>query len=204
MAAVHGLLSHPQQNKMMASSDYPDWMTAEHKTGTTIMAVEFNGGVVIGADSRTTTGAYIANRVTDKLTPVTEKVFCCRSGSAAATQAIADVAKYQLNFLSIEMGEQPLVKTVANVFSIPLGGMCVRQPFAIGGSGSTYIYGHCDATFKGNMTKEECFSFVSNAVALAMARDGSSGGIIRLAAIDETGIERRVILGNELPTFYEG
>ena len=33
MAAVHGLQSHPQQNKMMASSDYPDWMTAEHKTG---------------------------------------------------------------------------------------------------------------------------------------------------------------------------
>ena len=41
-------------------------------------------------------------------------------------------------------------------------------------------------------------------MALAMARDGSSDGIIRLAAIDETGIERRVILGNELPTFYEG
>ena len=34
--------------------------------------------------------AYIVNRVTDKLTPVTDKVFCCRSGSAAATQAIAD------------------------------------------------------------------------------------------------------------------
>ena len=45
-----------------------------------------------------------------------------------------------------------------------------------------------------------CFS----AVALAMSRDGSSGGIIRLAAIDESGIERRVILGTELPTFYEG
>ena len=43
-----------------------------------------------------------------------------------------------------------------------------------------------------------------SAVALAMSRDGSSGGIIRLAAIDESGIERRVILGTELPTFYEG
>jgi len=37
-----------------------------------------------------------------------------------------------------------------------------------------------------------------------MSRDGSSGGIIRMAAIDESGIERRVLLGNELPTFYEG
>ena len=47
------------------------------------------------------------------------------------------------------------------------------------------------------------FSLLS-AVALAMSRDGSSGGIIRLAAIDESGIERRVIVENELPSFYEG
>lgn len=50
------------------------------------MAVAFNGGVVIGADSRTTTGSYIANRVTDKLTYLHERVYCCRSGSAADTQ----------------------------------------------------------------------------------------------------------------------
>ena len=50
-----------------------------------------------------------------------------------------------------------------------------------------------------------CYFFsLLSAVALAMSRDGSSGGIIRLAAIDESGIERRVIVGNELPSFYEG
>ena len=61
------------------------------------MATEFDGGVVIGADSRTTTGAYIANRVTDKLTRVTDQIYCCRSGSAADTQAIADIVSYHLN-----------------------------------------------------------------------------------------------------------
>lgn len=60
------------------------------------MAVEFDGGVIIGADSRTTSGTYIVNRVTDKLTPVTDKIFCCRSGSAADTQDIADNVKYNL------------------------------------------------------------------------------------------------------------
>jgi 20S proteasome subunit beta 1 len=50
------------------------------------MAVQFEGGVIIGADSRTTTGSYIANRVTDKLTQIHDRVFCCRSGSAADTQ----------------------------------------------------------------------------------------------------------------------
>lgn len=75
----------------------PDWLTAEHSTGTSIMAVEFADGVVIGADSRTTTGSYIANRVTDKLTSITDHIYCCRSGSAADTQAIADVVKYHLS-----------------------------------------------------------------------------------------------------------
>lgn len=63
------------------------------------MAVEFEGGVVIGADSRTSSGTYVANRVTDKLTRITDKIYCCRSGSAADTQAIADIVAYSLNFL---------------------------------------------------------------------------------------------------------
>ena len=58
------------------------------------MAVKFDKGVVIGADSRTTTGSYIANRVTDKLTPIHDRIYCCRSGSAADTQAVADMIAY--------------------------------------------------------------------------------------------------------------
>ena len=38
----------------------------------------------------------VVNRVTDKLTQVTDRIFCCRSGSAADTQAIADLVKYNL------------------------------------------------------------------------------------------------------------
>lgn len=53
---------------------------------TSIMAVAFDGGVVVGADSRTTMGSFIANRVTDKLTYLSDRIYCCRSGSAADTQ----------------------------------------------------------------------------------------------------------------------
>lgn len=42
------------------------------------------------------------------------------------------------------------------------------------------------------------------ALALAMSRDGSSGGTIRMAVITEDGVERHFIPGNELPTFWEG
>ncbi|XP_048853743.1 proteasome subunit beta type-6 [Brienomyrus brachyistius] len=211
----------------------PDWVHQEVSTGTTIMAVEFDGGVVIGADSRTTTGAYIANRVTDKLTPIHERIYCCRSGSAADTQAIADAVTYQLGFHSIELDEPPLVQTAANLFkemcyryreelmagiivagwdkrwggqvyTVPMGGMLVRQPVSVGGSGSSYIYGFVDSNYKSNMSKEECLKFVTQALTLAMERDGSSGGVVRLATITETGVERQVILGNQLPKLFSG
>ena len=43
-----------------------------------------------------------------------------------------------------------------------LGGMLTRQPFAIGGSGSTYIYGYVDAAYKPGMSPEECRRFTTN------------------------------------------
>lgn len=213
--------------------DIPDYLNQEVSTGTTIMAVEFDGGVVIGADSRTTMGAYVANRVTDKLTRVSEKIYCCRSGSAADTQAVADIVSYRLNLFKMENDQEPTVHAAANVFRdicynyrdqlsagiicagwdernggqvycIPLGGMLTREPVCIGGSGSSYIYGFVDSTFKKGMSEEECSNFVLKAVTLALSRDGSSGGCVRLGVIDKNGLRRRVFLHNELPAVYQG
>jgi len=71
----------------------------EVSTGTTIMAIPFNGGVVLGADSRVSTGTYVANRVSDKIVQVSDHIFICRSGSAADTQALSDYVKYYLSQL---------------------------------------------------------------------------------------------------------
>lgn len=89
------------------------------------------------------------------------------------------------------------------VYSIPLGGSLHPAPYAIGGSGSTYIYGYCDSTYHHGMTVKESEEFVVNALSIAMARDGSSGGVIRLAVITQTGIERKVFRGGELPVFWK-
>jgi 20S proteasome subunit beta 1 len=69
-----------------------------------------------GADSRTTTGAYIANRVTDKLTKVHDTIWCCRSGSAADTQAVADIVQYQLGLFAMTNGKPPTTQTAAAIF----------------------------------------------------------------------------------------
>ena len=80
------------------------------------MAINFKDGVILGADSRTTTGAYIANRVTDKLTQVHDTIWCCRSGSAADTQAVADIVSYHLNMYGIVNDEPPSTQTAAALF----------------------------------------------------------------------------------------
>lgn len=43
-----------------------------------------------------------------------------------------------------------------------MGGMLISQPFTIGGSGSTYIYGYMDAKYKPNMSRDECVQYVTN------------------------------------------
>lgn len=42
------------------------------------------------------------------------------------------------------------------------------------------------------------------ALALAMSRDGSSGGVIRMCVITEDGVERLFVPGDQLPKFWEG
>jgi len=210
------------------TEDSLDFLKKAVDLGTSIMAVAFDGGVVVGADSRTSTGVYIANRVSDKVTPVDDHISVCRSGSAADTQAISDYVTYFLDTHRTQYGKPPKVATAASmfrelcyhnkngltagiivagwdaskggqVFSIPVGGAIMQRQYAIGGSGSTYIYGFCDAYFKPGMTRDQCVEFVSKALSHAMARDGSSGGVIRMAVIDEKGTERKFIAGDKLP-----
>jgi 20S proteasome subunit beta 1 len=89
------------------------------------------------------------------------------------------------------------------VYTIALGGAMVKQPFSIGGSGSSYIYGFCDANWRPDMSAEEARHFVAQAISLAMARDGSSGGVIRLATINADGVARDYLPGDNLPFLPE-
>lgn len=86
-----------------------------------------------------------------------------------------------------------------SVYNIPLGGACIPMPFAIGGSGSTFIYGLVDSEYKEAMSKEEALLLCKKAVSHAMARDGSSGGIIRTVVATEEGNVRDHVSGNNLP-----
>lgn len=45
---------------------------------------------------------------------------------------------------------------------------------------------------------------ILTALSLAMSRDGSSGGVIRMAVIKKDGVERKFFAGDDIPKFWEG
>lgn len=80
-----------------------------------MVACRYNGGVVIGADGLVAMGAYIANRASNKLAPLSESIYLLRSGRAADCQAISDVLNYYLEHLKLELGAEPSVRQAARL-----------------------------------------------------------------------------------------
>ncbi|KAK3511122.1 hypothetical protein QTP70_032105 [Hemibagrus guttatus] len=177
----------------------PGCLSEEVKTGTTIIAIAFAGGVVLGSDSRVSAGETVVNRVMNKLSKLHDKIYCALSGSAADAQTIAEIVNYQLDVHSIEIEDDPLVRSAATLVKnisykykeelsahlivagwdrrsggqvyVTLDGLLSLQPFAIGGSGSSYIYGFVDAEYRKGMTRQECQKFVVNAGKMGKCMD---------------------------------
>jgi len=243
----------------------------EVSMGTTILAVRYRDGVVVGADTRTSVGGYVSNRYAMKIdfvleskrdvfaipptdiqyqsslykappppktsTTTTPSSTCsvCRSGSAADTQNLVDTVRHQLLARKILHSSHSSVSHVAHllrqhvvggdnnpmaslicagydhvlergvVYSIDLGGTLVEHKgWTSSGSGSTYVLGFMDANFpkvegmvedgggevngdSSLWSEDEAVEFVAKAIELAMDRDGSSGGFVRMFVIDRDG-----------------
>eukprot|EP01023_Acetabularia_acetabulum_P047915 TRINITY_DN5052_c0_g1_i8.p2 TRINITY_DN5052_c0_g1~~TRINITY_DN5052_c0_g1_i8.p2 ORF type:complete len:216 (-),score=44.04 TRINITY_DN5052_c0_g1_i8:390-1037(-) len=204
---------------------------SEVKTGTTIFAATYSEGVVLAADTRASTGIYVANRVTPKIIHLTENASMACAGSMADVQAIANYVQYFAAQHQAEIQQIPPVTTIARfvqqlsynnknnlkaglivggwdeksggqVFSIPMGGTMTKVPFAISGSGANYIYGFCDDNWRSDMSVDECVNFAMQAIAQAIGRDGSSGGGIRITVVNKDGQKSKYVRGNQIPLTY--
>lgn len=216
--------NHFSQSHDNRSGAIGHWKGGPLQTGTTIVAVQYKDGVLLGADSRSSVGSkYVANRLTDKLQPLTDNIFILRSGSSAHTQNVGDYVQHYLTNLSQELDEPPRVRTAAaliqsmcytnknwlsasiiiagwdkyeggQIYSCPLGATLAKKvPFALGGSGSSYIYGYIDAHFTANTewAQDRARKEVRKAISHAIFRDGSSGGVVRTISITKNGLFRQ-------------
>lgn len=195
-------------------------------TGTTIMALKYKDGVLMAADSRTSSGAYVVSRITNKLNQISDKIVICVSGSAADTQRIKRVVQTEINKLSLIENKPASISKASTMASKIIyenkdrllaaliiagydnspkinkvnicGTIESELEIAIGGSGSAYITAFCESQYKPNMELEEAIKFAKTAIGLAIRADNASGGVIRLMSITKDSTTKYFVPGDDI------
>jgi len=85
------------------------------KTGTTIAGVVFEGGVVLGADTRATSGATVFEKNCEKIHYIADNIMCCGAGTAADTEHTTQLISSQLALHSLATRRAPRVATALNM-----------------------------------------------------------------------------------------
>ena len=113
---------------------------------------------------------YVGNRVSDKLEPISNRIYCQRSGTSSHTSTIAKYVRYYIDNMSTELGNYPPVEAAASImreiiysnagslsasmicsgwdpykgyqiYSVNQTGFRQEGDWALSGSGSTFIWG---------------------------------------------------------------
>ena len=185
------------------------------KTGTTIVGVCYNGGVVLGADTRATEGDTVADKNCEKIHYIADNIWCCGAGTSADTENTTMIISSQLELHRMATGKQPRVVTACTMLkrmlfryqgnvsaALVLGGVDCNGPtlytvyphgstdslpYVTMGSGSLAAMAVFEAEYKSGMTLEEAKALVHNAIMSGINNDLGSGGSVDLMVINKDG-----------------
>jgi 20S proteasome subunit beta 2 len=204
-----------KRNALLAARGVP--MPRAWKTGTTIAGAVFDGGVVLGADTRSTSGNTVADKNCEKIHYIADNIYCCGAGTAADTESVTAMVSSQLALHQAQTGRQPRVVTAMTMLkshlfryqghvsaALVLGGVDLRGPhlitvyphgstdslpYATMGSGSLNAMAVFEARYRDGMKKEEAMKLVADAIRSGVLNDLGSGSNIDLCIITRTGVE---------------
>ncbi|KAL0962358.1 hypothetical protein UPYG_G00339050 [Umbra pygmaea] len=187
------------------------------KTGTTIAGVVCKDGVVLGADTRATSGEVVADKMCAKIHYIAPNIYCCGAGTAADTEKTTDLLSSNLTIFSMDSGRNPRVVMAANILqdmlfryrgqigaNLILGGVdCTGSHlYTVGpygdtdkvlylamGSGDLAALGILEDRFKPNMKLEEAKELVRDAIHSGIMSDLGSGSNIDICVITKQGVD---------------
>lgn len=87
------------------------------KTGTTTVGIVCKDGIVLAADKRATAGYLIAQKDTEKVQKVTDKIAVTMAGTASDGQMLIRLARSELQLKQIRNNMEVSVKEAANLMS---------------------------------------------------------------------------------------
>lgn len=185
------------------------------KTGTTIAGVIYKDGVVLGADTRSTSGTTVADKNCEKIHFIAPNIYCCGAGTAADTENVTGMISSQLELHRYATGRQSRVITSMTLLkshlfkyqghvsaALVLGGVDFRGPhlftvyphgstdalpYATMGSGSLNAMAVFEDEYKDDMTEEEAIALVAKAIRSGIFNDLGSGSNVDICVINEGG-----------------
>ncbi|VBB88066.1 20S proteasome subunit beta 2, putative [Yarrowia lipolytica] len=182
-------------------------------TGTTIVGCKFDGGVVIAADTRATSGDIVADKNCEKLHRIAPHIWCAGAGTAADTEMVTQLTASNIELHSLSAGRQPRVVTcltmlkqhlfkyqghigayliVAGVdptgpqlMSIHAHGSTDVGYYLALGSGSMAAMAVLEANWKQELTKEEAIQLASDAIESGIWNDLGSGSNVDICVMEQ-------------------
>ena len=180
-------------------------------TGTTIAAAIFDGGVVLGADTRATAGPVVAVKEEMKIHYITDNIWCCGAGTAADNDQITKLVSGKMKLFSMNTGMQPRVdqcNTILSsrlfkyggyisaalivagcdfqgpqIYTIQPHGSNHKSQFTSQGSGSLAALSVLETRWKPHMNENECMEMVADAIEAGITMDLGSGSNVNLCVL---------------------
>lgn len=184
--------------------------------GTTTLGFKYQGGVVLCADSRATSGQYIGSQTMKKIVELNNYMLGTLAGGAAdcvywdrvlarecrlhelryKRRIAVDAAARMMCNICAEYKGMGLVMGMilagcddegSKLIYVDSEGMRSHGSVFSVGSGSPYALGVLDTGYRWDMTNEEAFDLARRGIYHATRKDAYSGGIVRLYHINEKG-----------------
>ncbi|KAI9024386.1 proteasome component PRE2 [Phycomyces nitens] len=184
--------------------------------GTTTLAFQFNGGVVVAVDSRATMGNYIASQTVKKVIEINPYLLGTLAGGAADCQywerelgkrcrlyelrnkeriSVAAASKMLANMVYAYKGMGLSMGTMVtgwdnsgpNIFYVDSDGTRLKGDVFSVGSGSTFAYGVLDSGYDYDLSVSDAIELGKRSIYHATHRDAMSGGSVNLYHVTKEG-----------------
>lgn len=183
------------------------------QTGTTVVALSADGGVVLAGDQRMSLGGrFVANKNVRKIEPVHPTAAVGISGAVGPAQRLLQSIRAEASLYESRRGEalgmpalarasshlvrglpvQPLLAGVdedgPHVYELDGGGSVLADRYAATGSGLQVAYGVLEGRFDPDASLEDAEAVAVDAVLAACERDTASGDGVTVATITTDGV----------------
>lgn len=195
-------------------------------TGTTIVALTYKDGLIMGADSRATAGNIIADKQCEKVHKLTDSIYACGAGTAADLEQVTKMLSAQLRLLELNSERKAHVITAVrrakqhlfqymgyvgaylliggvdptgpHLYECSANGTTMSKPYAAQGSGSYSAISILERDYCFGMEEDEAVELGQRALHAGMHGDNASGNSLNFVIITKG---KTIFKGPIIPDF---